>query len=718
MDIKTPRPQGLRSPNKGIKKQIGDVAGRVRLPSAYINAGIEHGPLAGIGGAVADVGAALLKQHKAEERRTWAAYEARVKMDNSVAIQEAALRHSDDPEGYTKSIKMLRDKTMPEIAQERREEFGLFFDGVAAQHGLNIQATQYQKIRDEENADLKRGADTLEGKLLNAAFNGDEETVHGIASEYQALIEARTDYTPQQKEEMLIQLEQKHKIYAARGQWKREVDANGLDAGRDLIESIRNDKAIPIEMRDTVVGALKADQRDYEARTTREQAEIDAQQREWKAEIHSNFQHAIANGDGTHEINEALFAQGITNGTQYAANKKAIDKGNEQRLQDMHDRTFVAGVISGDIVPDWDNKDHQRAVDKNHERVLMPRIQALPPEQQTTALAKGILDGGILPSQIKAPFRTARSHKPEIQAELIDLYAWLKRSGSPILDQLKEGERKYIELAVDIVEDGVPYLQAIEQATELTDPSKQEQRAYLQEKLKEEDPITESDITQYLDGWHYLEANVPPHIIGQILGDVNDARAREFHFVNGDSKLAKKRALRLITRTYGMSEITGKKLVMQHPPDAFYAKQPGDGKLMYQALVDTVESTGQFGRAHEFKDRLVIQSDPITARGIGAWQAGTGKKEDISWAIAVEVDGHLESVLNPDGTVMRARPGSFHLDAARKERDALMAAELPPESMASRRGLDTRQGGAATLPEWTASSNVKNANLGSSRGER
>jgi hypothetical protein len=128
----------------------------------------------------------------------------------------------------------------------------------------------------------------------------------------------------------------------------------------------------------------------------------------------------------------------------------------------------------------------------------------------------------------------------------------------------------------------------------LRDPEKQRERKAMEPAAKEfvkqmQDVDIASAFDDSLLGWRSNPSlGITPQQELGIKADFLAIAENEFYDANGDPEIAKNRALEQMKRLYGVSDISGSKVVMKHPPENYWPADTKIGSSPYGYVKDQI----------------------------------------------------------------------------------------------------------------------------------
>lgn len=272
--------------------------------------------------------------------------------------------------------------------------------------------------------------------------------------------------------------------------------------------------------------------------------------------------------------------------TQAPQLQKLIDDRREKRALQQRARA----IIAGDEPVDPDSKDDQKTLDKVVEATDIPaRLGEADPRAagQLTAFVK---QTGYVPDAAVSQLRaTSTNGSPEQKVFALETASNLMREKPGALEgteksrALRDDAQLYETLTLDA---GLASDEALRRIAELRTPEFSKRKEALKKELAEggtTSPIsqlTPGDIAADYDGWF----SSAPELGGSprqasVVFDTYRELVKDHYVRTGDIDVAKAMAKKDLKRTYDVSEVTGNRRLLRHPPEAYYPKiEPRAGK--------------------------------------------------------------------------------------------------------------------------------------------
>lgn len=235
----------------------------------------------------------------------------------------------------------------------------------------------------------------------------------------------------------------------------------------------------------------------------------------------------------------------------------------------------VAAFASGSFHPDpYDDKGRD-ATDK-----LFAAVASTVPADKVLPMSEEIIkQSGIVPKQMMSAVRQGlESQNVQEVLEAAQQASRISQISPPALgrrDGGNEVQRKTDDFNYMVNTLNLKPEEAAQKIADQNDPEKQRQRKVLEPAAKEFKKVVDGqDIGSLFDD-SVIPFNDPQvgFTEGQALGIKADYAAiaeEQFYLANGNSELAMNRAKQEMQRLYGVTEITGSKVVMKHPPERYW----------------------------------------------------------------------------------------------------------------------------------------------------
>lgn len=306
-------------------------------------------------------------------------------------------------------------------------------------------------------------------------------------------------------------------------------------------------------------------------------------------------------------------------------------------------RALLGQIADGTASLNPYSSDHRAAAGKAYD--LM--ITSLPEEQRASAAAVFVQETGIVPTPVVADVRQKLlSDAPADVAAGLQQAAALFDTAPQGLEAVEHG-RELRDAAATYDElvngRGLSVEQAAQQVLAMRDPANVKKREILETDWKQavkDDAFPVSDVLAAYDGGFGVgqpSGGMTREQQAALSADYLDAAERAFMGqANGDVGLAKKMALTEMQRTYGVSSVTGSRVLMKYPPENFYPAINGDQTYIRELALKDAKSMDPSAQ-----NVMLVPSPGITPQDV---RAGTlprydlfYQREDGAWDLAPDM---------------------------------------------------------------------------------
>jgi hypothetical protein len=542
------------------------------------------GGLQSVGKGTADLGTglAIFEERKGAAERTQARAEllaAKVDLDSRYAQDT---NYKDMKDRYEKELSGIAEKAAGLIQTPGNRERFLTEIQPTVRHGVASTLARARKLEGETNVGyvLEQGP-----KLTNAALGSDDPAVKNQAIQsYNDQVDSlvlRGYRTPEQALQMKREFAHQYGVAATAA--KIDTDPAGV------IAELSNPKG-------TVYEFMRPAEREQLLR----QARLGVQRQETKdafeqAESYERQIIDAAAGLGAMPDREAIETDTVLDPTRRNALLRQHDAANAKAIKYQAFDARYADPQGGPFNPF--DKDTQDAVDRKYQMLGggLPALEAV------------VGRTGIVPKSAVTEMRGALvSGDPKRVAGALQLAANLNARNPAILSAGVQGSKE-IEDAVTLfqhrVEDlGMTAEQAAAKHVESLTP---EYQAKVKAKIKGEDlneivkkQVSVDDLRGAFDASWWPgkpQVGVSPEQRRGMYGDYEEL-FRENYEKTGDVEQSKALAIKQLRKTWGVSSVTGKDVVMRYPPDRapIYAGfEDAPKQIADQALAAIKQTTGQ-----------------------------------------------------------------------------------------------------------------------------
>ena len=314
-------------------------------------------------------------------------------------------------------------------------------------------------------------------------------------------------------------------------------------------------------------------------------------------------------------------------------------------------------LFSGQDVADPDNKDDRKAVDFVVERSgLNEQVQGMDPAS-VPALTTVVQTTGIVPESTATTMRSmAVNGSPQEREFALQTAANLLRQKPGALDHkgmkdLKDDARAFSSF---VEAGGLEPQEALKRVDETKTEEYRNRKAALKTEADAAAKLLKPE--QITDAFDTVFGSEPAlgatKIRGQIMFDAFKENFKH-HFYGkaaGDAEVAKNMALKDVRDSYDVSEVTGTKKLMKHPPEKYYPAVDGSHEYFTKQLQADV--TAKVGKDVP-QDSIFIEAVPQTDADI---RAGKLPRYGVSWLNEKgEMDTAPNMVWKPDFAAAKKR---------------------------------------------------------------
>jgi len=252
-----------------------------------------------------------------------------------------------------------------------------------------------------------------------------------------------------------------------------------------------------------------------------------------------------------------------------------IDSFMAKTKDDVAVNMAMPDFAAGKLTIDPYSTEGKKVVDGIEEQIM----KGLPAEQHQSVTEELVRQSGIVPQKtfngIRAGLDSTDIGKVEAAAQAaarisqINPVALSRRDGGAGVQQRADDFNYFVNTL------NLSPTEAAQKIAEMNNPDKQRERKALEPAAKEfKKQIEGEDIASMFDD-SWLPGNDPQvgFTEGQALGIQAEYQAiaeEQFYKANGNPDIAKARAQAEMKRLYGVTELTGKAVVMKHPPERYW----------------------------------------------------------------------------------------------------------------------------------------------------
>jgi hypothetical protein len=564
-------------------------------------------------------------------------YRAEVGRDTRDTIQRLKNEHQADPELFESAANKYLEGVMkdmpsgmaPIISNDIKEEIS---------SGTRVVRDKFYQTQKKANiASIAASAEDLNDDILNAAREGDQESVDRYQSKLSAIMSKGVEaglVDPVKLEQQAESLREQIITNKAMGEVTRIFEGEGaiddkIASTQDIVSGLVGKHDLSPMQRDYIVSALQATANEQVKLSTQKTAaeekaisfktvelQLDAQfGRKKPAEIQGEAFKMFSAGELSEKEYKGVMTKVITN----------QDKAIKENAIDIKVSKRVAGDSSVEV--------NQKEVDAYYKKNVEPMLEDLSSIQRSTLIANTAIATGIVPSQVTRKVKNSlRSGNTELIAEATDIINRLDTVRG-VDSGVDATDRAFASIVNDMTGIMEPQ-EAIKYANELTDPRNTNRVELREAEIKDMDNDYPSLVESEFDSIWSSSENVDQTSLGNMAKEYKDIF--ETHFKAGmDESEAHSTAEKLLNKNWSYSESS--KRTMKYAPETYYQVQ-GDSSYITKQLNSYVNSN--FVGIGKINKTMLI-SDQETGR-----MASTGNPD---YLIVIEKeDGLLDTLMAVD----------------------------------------------------------------------
>ena len=321
-----------------------------------------------------------------------------------------------------------------------------------------------------------------------------------------------------------------------------------------------------------------------------QRARQSAATKEFESEFELGLAQAENNPQGLAALKERLDANrsALTEPGKYNQLLTKIVKATNRVEDGYKEVQLGADILSTRAPVNPADSQSVKAVDAYYEKVMVPKMTALPMETRMAMNAEIVATTRVIPRYLSGALKSAAtSQRPEDVIEAARLIDTIGARNPQLLEQFDSSSFTRIRMVDALIKDGTPPVEAVGKADELTNPTN---RPVIEARLKtaREAKIDYTDKAKKIftsripfSGARYgaentEEARVDDKVTAAMGAQYKDVYETEFK-LSGNTKLAEEAAERAIRGKYGRTTINGRRQVTIYPPEQSYAL-PGDSE--------------------------------------------------------------------------------------------------------------------------------------------
>lgn len=360
----------------------------------------------------------------------------------------------------------------------------------------------------------------------------------------------------------------------------------------------------------------------------------------------------------------------------YMASKVKEGLVEAQKVQSM--AQFVKTMEAGNLVIDPKNKGQRAIVDTYFNEVIAPSIEKKDPEERNSDITDYVAKTGVIPTQVISTVRgVLRNGSIDNQVMAADLISKIQEVSPQALHELDGSDISYGLLLTKRLRGGLSAEEAVLQTKESFNPIqkdivKRRKEDFRGFEINSKDDIEEAFSTGFFSVFfNTTDLGANPASVDQAGVDYLNAYEEQY-VATGDQEVAKQRAIDIINRQYGVTEVSGNKRIIKYPPENYYAVDGLSNEWMTNQLIADVES--QLLREISQED-ISLVADVETPREISS-----NKKPGYTVMVKNESGEYIP--VQKDGKLMR-----FFFDSS----DAIRKHNEETEIQNQERLIDSKQ---------------------------
>ncbi len=630
---------------------------------------------------------------------------------------ELQRQHATDPAGFVKAY----DGEVAAMRANLPATWQPTFDLAAGKQRLiavdRLTGAAIKQSAAEANATHMQASDTYLGEMSDALRRGDMAAAHTAKVQVLTAINARTDLTPQAKVKTTEILQREWQRQSVLGEFDKALAGSPEAASAFIGAFAKSDTIQNPDTRARVVNEMSAKLRDVvnaqNVAAKQQAAQIKSENAAKISSLEININRGVA---GQADVAKADRA-GLFVGNLQARVRlyKAVDKTVLVQQKAADQAALGASFMAGKALADPRNKADRKAVDAYYTATVVPSMAKMTGSEAASTITDIVKRTGLVPDRVVSGIRGALSAGGnDAVTWASDMVARIGDANPKALDVFKKSDIALAQTINKLVSAGVDPAAALTRAREDTNPTNEPLRKARLAEIK-----TENYADDYA-GWikdHYNWVgwvDFPGGVSNDVSLNENSASAlqaeadfgtlfTDWFERTGDKSIAKKNALRELSRTWGVSAINGTLSLMKYAPEAYYGYNStglagsatnADEGWMHKQLVADVAAAGLWDPKDPLDGRIRVVADARTAR-----EASSGHP---TYAVVVlDANGVYQPLQDGSGGLKRWYPPDQALAVARSRRertakfDALI---MGPHKTAGKGGVPKWTGGGNALP--------------------
>lgn len=529
------------------------------------------------------------------------AYRAEVKRDTKQTLNKLRNQYQDDPQGFEFAANAYRDGILKDMPDNFAFVLGEDIQNSIANYSVDVQNEAFKRQREQSLASITDSVLDLNDDISNFARSGNEEGLKNAIAERKALFDkgvAAGLINPAKAELEHEKLEESVTVNKAIGGIERLFEQEIPLAEKVALAERAMSEDLPDlspEQKDALVSAMQATVNEQVKKASQLTAEQEKQIALQTVELQLDAQFSRRPAADIQADAFDMFNRGSISEKEYKGIVTDVIQAQRKQMETSNLDIKVSQRLAGDDSVLLSQKE----VDDFYERNMEGLLDDMEQGERVPLLANYVTLTGSMPGRlaqrISNNLRSQDVDKIAESADLIDRLDDIRGIDSGI----KSNDRAFASIVTNMA--GVMSSeQAIDYATQLTDPRNKQRIEAREAEIKEEE-------FDYLD---FVEDD-----FDELDGVSTAALTKEYkdtfelHFKAGmDESEAKAVTSKLLKRNWKYSDSSDR--MMKYPPEDYYAVS-GDTRYIKNELGRYVSKNFMFDQAVE---RSFLVSDQETSR--------------------------------------------------------------------------------------------------------
>lgn len=309
-----------------------------------------------------------------------------------------------------------------------------------------------------------------------------------------------------------------------------------------------------------------------------------------------------------------------------------VDERIKKEQAEAAEMARVTAALGGGPFMDFRNSKDKEAVDKHFEKVFLPGLKNLPPEQAMDKAIQHSVQLGMMPERVKSMIRTGlRNGDASTVASVAQTVKKLQNSNPQIFNDFANYEEdvRLANMVNSYVDSGLEPSLAVQRTKDALAVSASDRKAREEQYEIERGDSTkkrrESDtawLTSRKDAW-----GSDPDVPVAMRNDFDNIAQLEFQRT-GNLEASRRFAEQQVDRNWGRTKIGGTTIYMKYPPEKFYGlgvmSPEQNSKWIGQQLVDDISGLAPMINAgspagdekgHKIDpEKLLVMPDPTRVK--------------------------------------------------------------------------------------------------------